>query len=234
MPILTPFTKDEALDEAALRRLVSRLVSAGIHGIMPVGSSGEFWAVDDDERYRILEIVLDEVAGRVPVLAGTCAICTRKSIALARRAEALHVDALVVLTPFYVTPTQDELTAHYSKIADSVSLPVLPYNNPNRTGGVALAPETVAHLAAEGAIVGIKDSSGNLGLVAEIINGAPRAVSTFSRVATIFCSRRLLLARSGAVAPTATSPQKSWSTYMTPSQTRTGIVRERLRASLLP
>ena len=110
VPILTPFTQEEALDEAALRRLVKRLVDAGVHGIMPTGSSGEFWSADDAERARIIEVVLDEVGGRVSVLAGTCAICTRKTIAMAQRAEALNVDGLIILTPFYVTPQSGRVT----------------------------------------------------------------------------------------------------------------------------
>lgn len=141
IPLLTPFRDDESVDEAALRWLVCHLIAQGVHGLFPVGSTGEFWALRDSERTRIIEIVVKEVAGRVPVYAGTGAPGTRQSVALTRQAEALGADAVVAITPFYISPNPDELYAHYAAIAEATRLPVIPYNNPVRTGGVNLTPD---------------------------------------------------------------------------------------------
>lgn len=169
IPLLTPFLPDGSIDEIRLRRLTRRMITAGVHGVFPGGSSGEFWVLDDDERCHIIEIVVDEVAGAIPVYAGVGAVGTRQVIRLARRAEEAGVDALVIVTPFYINPTQNELYNHYIAIAESTSLPILPYNNPSRTGNVNLEPATVARLSELQNLVGIKDSSGNIGQTCDYI-----------------------------------------------------------------
>lgn len=179
IPLLTPFHQDGSLDEQALRRSTRRLIRAGVHGLFPVGSSGEFWGLSVEERCRAIEIVVEEADGRLPVYAGTGDVSTRKTIALTERAESLGADAAVVITPFYVAPSQEELYAHYAAIADSTSLPVFPYNNPKRTGGVSLEPAFVTRLAGIPNLAGIKDSSGNLALTAAYVNQTPDSFAVF-------------------------------------------------------
>lgn len=171
--MVTPVGEDEELNEAALRRLVNFLIEGGAHGLFATGSQGEFWAFDAEEKARIWEVVKEETAGRVPVYAGPAATTTRETIALTELAEESGVDAVSVLTPFYISPTQEELYDHYRAIAESTSLPVLLYNNPGRTGGIGVSPDLLARLAEIENIVGIKDSSGDLQLTAEYIRVAP-------------------------------------------------------------
>lgn len=166
--MVTPLTEDEELDEVALRRLVSHLINGGVHGLFPIGSQGEFYAFSPEEKQRVWEIVVDEAAGRVPIYAGTGAITTRQVIKLNRIAEDAGVDAVSILTPFFIQPTEAELYAHYVAIAEATSLPVLLYNNPGRTG-VKLAPGLVARLSEHPNIVGIKDSGGDLTQTIEMI-----------------------------------------------------------------
>jgi 4-hydroxy-tetrahydrodipicolinate synthase len=179
IPLLTPFQTDGSLDEHRLRRLCHQLIDAGVHGLFPVGSSGEFWVLNCDESFRAIKVVVEAAAGRVPVYAGAGAISTRDVVQRARGAEDLGADAVVVITPFYVAPTQEELYAHYAAIADSTSLPVIPYLNPARTGGVILEPSTVARLASIDNLVGVKDSTGNLALTAEYISQTPDDFAVF-------------------------------------------------------
>lgn len=166
--MVTPFHADESLNEDALRQLVNHLIAGGVHGLFPTGSQGEFYALTPDEKQRVWEIVVDEAAGRVPVYAGTGAITTREVIALNKRAERAGIQAVSVLTPLFITPTQDELFRHYSSIADATMLPVLLYNNPGRTG-VHLSPGLVERLAEHPNIIGVKDSSGDLSLTLEYL-----------------------------------------------------------------
>ena len=166
--MVTPFHADEALNEDALRQLVNHLIAGGVHGLFPTGSQGEFYALTPDEKQRVWEIVVDEAAGRTPVYAGTGAITTREVIALNKRAERAGIQAVSVLTPLFITPTQDELYRHYVAIADATTLPVLLYNNPGRTG-VHLSPGLVGRLAEHPNVVGVKDSSGDLSLTLEYL-----------------------------------------------------------------
>ena len=166
--MVTPFHADEALNEDALRQLVNHLIAGGVHGLFPTGSQGEFYALTPDEKQRVWEIVVDEAAGRTTVYAGTGAITTREVIALNKRAERAGIQAVSVLTPLFITPTQDELYRHYVAIADATTLPVLLYNNPGRTG-VHLSPGLVGRLAEHPNIIGVKDSSGDLSLTLEYL-----------------------------------------------------------------
>lgn len=143
-----------------------------MHGLFATGSQGEFWAFSAEEKRRIWEVVKEETAGRVPVYAGTAAITTREAIALTQVAESVGVDAVSILTSFFVAPSQQELYEHYATIAEATPLPIVLYTNPVRTG-VSLKPETLARLAEIPHIVGIKDSSGDLFLTAEYIKVTP-------------------------------------------------------------
>ena len=167
--MVTPFTADDKINEQSLRQLTTYLIEGGVHGLFAVGSQGEFWALDADEKRQVFEIVIDETRGRVPVYAGTGAVTTRETIRLTQIAEEVGVDAVSVLTPFFLSLNQDELVDFYTEVAEATSLPVILYNNPGRTG-INISVETVVRLARDvDNIIGIKDSSGDLQLSAEYI-----------------------------------------------------------------
>jgi 4-hydroxy-tetrahydrodipicolinate synthase len=170
--MVTPLTQDDTINEPALRRLTSFLIDGGVHGLFAIGSQGEFWAFSADEKQRVWEIVVDEARGRVPVYAGTCAVTTREAVALTRLAESCGVDAMSVLTPYFISPSDNELYDYYRAIAESTSLPVLLYSNPARTN-IKLSVRLVARLAEVENIVGFKDSSGDLELAAQYIEATP-------------------------------------------------------------
>ena len=166
--VITPITAEGKFNEKAMRKLVNYLIDGGVHGLFIVGTTGEFYGLDPEEKREIFQVVMEETKGRVPVYGGTNGITTRESIALTRIAEECKLDAVSVLTPMFISPSQDQLITHYQAIAGSTSLPVLLYNNPPKTG-VNIAPATVAKLAETPNIVSIKDSSGDLTTTAEYI-----------------------------------------------------------------
>lgn len=170
--MVTPFTQSDEINEAALRKLTNYLIEGGVHGLFAVGSQGEFWAMDPEEKRQVIEVVVDETQGRVPVYVGTGATTTREAVALTRMAENAGADAVSAITPFFVSPSQQELIDYYRAIAEATDLAVLLYNNPGRTG-VNLTVDTVVKLSEIDNIVGIKDSSGDLQLTAEYIRRTP-------------------------------------------------------------
>lgn len=169
-PILTIIDENERIAEEKMRRHINRIIGGGVHGILAFGSNGEFYMVDDDEMERGLRIIINETAGRVPVYLGMGAIKTRKCVRLARMAREMGADGISVLQPMFIKPTEEELYFHFKEIADAVpDMPVLLYNNPGRVG-YSLTPGLVEKLADDaGNIVGIKDSSGDVGLTIEFI-----------------------------------------------------------------
>jgi 4-hydroxy-tetrahydrodipicolinate synthase len=202
VPIITPFHEDESVNEAGLRQLVNHLIDKGVHGVFPAGSSGESFALTMDEKKRVIDIVIDENDGRVLLIAGTGAITTRDSIELTRYAEAAGADAVSVITPYFISPSYDDLREHYMRIAGSVSIPVLAYNNPGRTG-VPLSPQLVADIASQATnFVGIKDSSGDLTNTMSYIAQCPPTFRTFMGRDTIIYAA-LCYGCVGAVAATA-------------------------------
>jgi len=174
--MVTPLTMDGELNERALRKLTNHLIDGGVHGLFAIGSQGEFWAFSADEKQRVWEIVVEETNRRVPVYAGTAAITTRETIALTRLAEKAGLEAVSVLTPFFISPNENQMYDHYRAIAEATALPILLYTNPARTG-VKISPQLVARLSEIKNIVGIKDSSGDLELTAEYIRVAPEEFS---------------------------------------------------------
>ena len=166
--VITPLTNDGKFNEKALRKLLNYLISGGVHGLFVVGTTGEFYGLTPEEKRDIFKVTVDEVKGMVPVYAGTNGITTRETVKLTQIAEECRVDAVSVLTPMFITPSQDQLIRHYKTIAENTSLPVVLYNNPPKTS-VSLAPATVAKLAEVPNIVGIKDSSGDMTVTAEYI-----------------------------------------------------------------
>ena len=160
--IVTPFKENERIDYGAWQVMIDLLIRSGVHGLFVAGSQGEFYALDMEERTVAMRFCEQAIAGRVPMYANVGAITTRDTVALALQAQALEVDAIVVVTPYYVMPSQQELLDHYVEVCRAVRLPVMAYNFPPH-GGVEIAAETVGKIAAQCPnLVGIKDSSGRL------------------------------------------------------------------------
>lgn len=158
--MVTPFNKDETINEEQVRYLVNYLIKQGVSSLVPVGTSGEFVNMTFEERSRVIEIVVDEANGRVPVIAGTGASGTKITIEATHTAMDIGVDAALIVTPYYLKPKEKGLYNHYSTIAEKTDIPIILYNKPACTG-IEL-PWTVAENLAEiDNIVGIKDSSGN-------------------------------------------------------------------------
>ncbi|HET7009692.1 MAG TPA: 4-hydroxy-tetrahydrodipicolinate synthase [Anaerolineales bacterium] len=199
--MVTPLTAADEINPQALRRLTEYLVEGGCHAVFATGSQGESWAFDADEKQLVWETVVEAARGRVPVYAGTAAVTTREAIALTRLAEKAGVDAVSVLTPYFISPNDQQLFDHYRAIAEATALPVLLYTNPARTG-VKVSVELVARLAEVDNIVGIKDSSGELELTAEYIRVAPAKFSVLMGRDTLIYAALTYGAR-GAIAATA-------------------------------
>ena len=166
--VITPLDAEGKFKEEAMRKLIDYLIDGGVHGLFVVGTTGEFYGLTPEEKREIWMVTMDQTRGPVPVYAGTNGITTRESVALTRIAEECRVDAVSVLTPMFISPSQGQLIEHFTAIAESTSLPVIMYNNPPKTN-VALSPSTVAKLADVPNIVGIKDSCGDLTVTAEYI-----------------------------------------------------------------
>lgn len=160
VPIVTALHEDETINEPALRAHIERMLAAGVHGIFPFGTNGEGYILSPAEKEQVLAICIDQVAGRVPVYAGTGCISTKETVALSQRAEAMGASILSIITPSFAVASQDEMYWHYRTIAESVHTPILLYNIPARTGN-SLAPATIGRLSEVDNIVGVKDSSGN-------------------------------------------------------------------------
>ena len=166
--LATPFTTDgSAIDTAALRHLVDWQIESGSHGLIPLGSTGEFLSVSDDERRQIVETVVAASDGRVPVLIGTADEWTDKAVRYSVEAQEIGADGLMIISPYYSSPTEDELFQHFRRISDAVSIPIMVYNNPN-TANVDLRPEFVARLGTLENVRYIKESSGDISRVREI------------------------------------------------------------------
>ncbi len=171
--LVTPFTADGGLDEPAIRLLARRQVDSGIHFLVPCGTTGESPTLSTDERRRVVELVVEESAGRAPVLAGAGGYDTREVIeSVARMAEA-GAQGILSVTPYYNKPTQEGLFQHYRAIAGSTELPIIVYNVPGRTG-CNVEPATLARLAAIPNIVGVKEASGNILQICEVRRIVPR------------------------------------------------------------
>ena len=165
--IVTPFKRDESIDEAAYRRLVEFQIEGGVDFIVACGTTGESVTMTEDEQARVVELTLETSAGRVPVVAGAGGYNTREVIEKMRRYERLGADAILSVTPYYNKPTQEGLYQHYRAIADSTKLPIILYSVQGRTS-VNLEPATVARLAEIENIAGIKEASGNIAQIVEI------------------------------------------------------------------
>ena len=177
--LVTPFTRDGAVDEAGVRRLAKRQIDAGIHFLVPVGTTGESPTLSQDERVRVVELVVEEAAGRVPVLAGAGGYDTREVIETGLRMKAAGAAGLLSVTPYYNKPTQEGLFQHYSAIAGEVGLPLVVYNVPGRTG-VNVEVPTLVRLSGVQNVVGVKEASGNVSQMCEVCRAVPESFIVLS------------------------------------------------------
>lgn len=180
--LVTPFHADGSLDEEALRRVVRHQIAGGVAGLVPVGTTGEAATLSPDEQARVVEVTVDEAgraARRVRVIAGAGTNDTRKTAHLAQLCERAGADGVLIVTPYYNKPKQDGLAAHFRAVADAVSVPVVLYNVPGRTG-CNLAAETVLELAQDPRFIAVKEASGNLDQVTEILRGRPERFSVIA------------------------------------------------------
>lgn len=177
--LVTPFAADGSIDEQRLRDVVDHNIAGGVHGVVACGSTGEFAAMTSDERRRVIEVVVDQTAGRVPVVAQTGAVSTGEAIALSRHAAATGASALMLVTPYYEALSMTETLHYLRRVASSVDVPVMLYNLPAATG-VNLEPAVVGQLAREvGNIKYIKDTSADLAQAGRLIHHYGDVISTF-------------------------------------------------------
>lgn len=167
-PLITPVDANEKLDIPALRNLIEHVLAGGVHGVFVLGSTGEFYGLDFEEKEEALAATMDQVGGRVPVYVGASAITTKECIKLTRLAKKYQAAAVTVLTPMFITPNEQELYAHFRAIAEAEDIANIIYNNPDRTG-VNVSPGLLDRLADVPNIVGAKDSSGDMTLTSEYI-----------------------------------------------------------------
>src|ERR1700744_5804082 len=170
--MVTPFRGDGSLDEATLRKLIARQIEAGIDFLVPCCTTGESPTLTHEEHVRVVSITVEMAKGRVPVIAGGGGYNAPEVIAMARELEALGVDGILSVTPYYNKPTQEGLYQHYRAIAEAVDLPIILYSVQGRTG-INIEPETDAGLAGIKNIVGIKEASGSIAQMAAILNCVP-------------------------------------------------------------
>jgi len=177
--LVTPFTKDGSLDESTLRKLVRRQIEAGINFLVPCGTTGESPTLTRAEHLRVIELVVEEAKGKVPVLGGAGGNNTREVIELARELERIGVDGILSVTPYYNRPTQEGLYQHYEAIAAGIRLPIVVYSVQGRTG-VNVEPATLKRLAQIENIVAVKEASGHMTQIANVLHEVPPEFTVFS------------------------------------------------------
>lgn len=165
----TPFSESGEVDEKTLRRHLRFLLDeGGVHGVIPTGSTGEFAFLSEEERKRVAEITIDEVNGKVPVIVGAAGVSTRETIMYSQSAQEAKADGVMVVSPYYGHPDQEELYQHFKSLAESIDIPVMMYNNPGASG-VDIRTPLVARLAEIDGIAAIKESTGEMQRIAEIM-----------------------------------------------------------------
>jgi 4-hydroxy-tetrahydrodipicolinate synthase len=177
--LVTPFRTDLSLDEATLRQLVRRQIRDGIDFLVPCGTTGESPTLTHAEHLRVVEITLEEAKGKVPVVAGAGGYSTAEVIALAKELDAMGVDGLLSVTPYYNRPTQEGLYQHYAAIAAAVKAPIVIYSVAGRTG-VNVEPATLGRLAGIENIVAVKEASGNISQMARVVQEVPESFDVLS------------------------------------------------------
>ena len=170
--LITPFTKSGAVDEAGVKRLARRQIDAGVHFLVPCGTTGETPTLTPDERRRVVELVVEEARGQVPVMAGAGGYDTKEVVHVAKAMQAAGVQGLLSVTPYYNKPTPEGLFKHFSAIAEATPLPIVLYNVPGRTG-CNIEAATLAKLATIPHVIGVKEASGNITQMVEICRAVP-------------------------------------------------------------
>jgi 4-hydroxy-tetrahydrodipicolinate synthase len=170
--LVTPFKRDGSLDEAGVSRLARRQIDAGIHFLVPCGTTGESPTLTPEELTRVVELVVEQASGKVPVLAGAGGYNTQEVIHAAQRMKKAGASGILSVTPYYNKPTQEGLFQHYRAIAEGVDLPIIVYNVPGRTG-CNVEPATLARLSEIRNIVGVKEASGNMTQMCEVCASVP-------------------------------------------------------------
>lgn len=202
-PIVTPVDSNENVDGDGLRRVIDHVLNGGVHGIFVLGSNGEFFAFDDENQKRAVEITVNHVNGSVPVYAGAGSITTKGCIKFAKMAKEAGVDAITVLTPMFINPSEKEMYNHFTTIANSTSLPIILYNNPGKTTN-NISVGLLKKLAEIDNIIGIKNSTPNFVQTVEFIYET-REIDNFNVLAgtDYFIYATLAHGGTGAVAGTA-------------------------------
>ena len=200
-PVATPMQANEDLDLPRLRWFLDHLIASGVHGVFVLGTNSEFYALDEREKQEVIATAVAHVNRRVPVYAGTGAETTREAVRLTKMAEREGADGVSVITPYFVSPTQQEIHDHYRRIAEHTTKPVILYNNPATCGGVKIDPDTVARLAQVPNILAVKDSSGDLQNTQEYIRVVPPRFSVMMGRDTLIFPALVMGAR-GAVPAT--------------------------------
>jgi 4-hydroxy-tetrahydrodipicolinate synthase len=179
--MITPFDKAGAINLQATEDFVNWQIDQGIHGLVPLGSTGEFLSMTDDERASVAETVINTSAGRVPVLVGTGAECTDDVIRYSKQAEELGADGVMIIPPFYSTPTEDELFEHFRRIGEALSIPIMIYNNP-ATANVDLTPRIVERLSRIDTISYIKESTMDVTRIRDILDFCGERMTVFGGI----------------------------------------------------
>lgn len=200
--MVTPFDENQEINNEVTKQLINKLINAGVDGIFILGTNGEFHMLTDDEKVSFAKIVINEVNKRVPVYVGTGGNSTREVIALSKRMEALGADALSVITPYFLVPTQEEVIMHYKAVAEAVQIPIILYNIPKNTG-MNLEASTVAELAKVKNIAGIKDSSGKIENIKSYIEVAKDQNFSVLSGSDSLILKALELGATGAIAATS-------------------------------
>ena len=213
VPHITPFRRNGEINENALRQCVQFWVEGGLSGLVPCGSNGEAPYLLREERKRVIEVVVEEANGKVPIIAGTGAISTRETIQLTEDARSVGVDAALVVTPFYYKHSSKEIHDHYSALLEAVDLPIVIYNVPKFTG-FSLDPSVVYKLVSEYEnVIGIKDSSGNLSQIAELIRLVGDKVSVLAGTADVALSTLMLGGKGALIAVANVAPKQCSALY---------------------
>ncbi len=177
--LVTPFDNNGTIDEEALRALVERQIQGGISGLVPVGTTGESPTVTHDENIRVVEIVADQAAGRLPVIAGTGSNSTAEAVEMTKRAAAVGATASLQVCPYYNKPNQEGLYRHFAAVADAVDLPLVIYNIPGRTAR-NIENDTILRLAEKAGVVAVKEASGSMPQVMDLISRRDPSLSVLS------------------------------------------------------
>lgn len=189
--LVTPMTAKQAVDDDTLGDFVNHLIESGVHGLIPLGSTGEFYALQPDERQAVVAKTIEAAAGRVPVLVGANAASTCEVVQFSQQAEALGADGVLLAAPYYALPTSDELFEHFRAVNDAISIPIMLYNYPGRTG-VDMTPDLIDRLADLKNIEYVKESTGDITRVSEMIRRSGDRIQVFCGCDTLALESFLL------------------------------------------